>query len=547
MASGSKNNVVAFPGIRTQPVSPTAIIGSTGLRQSGGFIDEEFMARLRGLRGVEFYRGMMDNNSILGSIMFIIKALVRQVPFKFEPASDKAEAKRWAEFADECFHDTSHTFEDFISEALSFLGYGWSYFEQVYKLRKGDTTDPSTRSEYSDGLIGLRKIEIRSQDTLWNWAFDKEDNGLRGMVQLDTWGNVGRGPVFIPIEKALLFRTETTKGNPEGKSLLRPSVRDYHYLTRIQEIEAVGIERDLAGMPVFEVPKELLMPNAGPEETALRRVLETMIQQVRVDERFGGLVPSEQNAEGLPSGFKFKLLSAGGKRQVDTNEIIKRYETRIAMTFLCEFIMIGQEKVGTQSLFQGKSNLFGIALGTLLDGMCSTINRYAISRLMQLNQVPREFWPKLGHGDVVSPDLDKLGAFVEKMAAAGLLSPNRQLEGKLLEMGNLPPPDEEDLAIFDDDTLPTPSSPEDQATGLLSDRQIEAILKINEQLASKKISQNAAAKVLSAALGMSPEHAKQYIEQDPGQLADLEAQRAAAPKPPVPGEKIKGDPALDEK
>ncbi len=485
------------------------IVGSTGLRQFGGFVDEEFLARLRGLQGARFYRQMMDNSSVLGAIFFIVKSLVRQAPCMIEAADDSVEAEREKVFIEECLKDMSHTFEDFISEALSFLGFGWSYFEQIYKLRKGDTNDPSTRSQYTDGRIGLRRLDIRSQDTLWKWEFDEDDSGCRGLWQMDPYA--GKGTVFIPIEKSLLFRTETTKGNPEGRSLLRNSVRDYHYLTRIQEIEAIGIERDLAGMPVMEVPKELLLANAEPGDAALRTMLERMIQQVRVDERFGGLVPAEDNGDGTKSGFRFKLLSTGGRRAIDTNAIIKRYESRMAMTFLCEFIMIGQEKVGTQSLFQGKSNLFGVALGTMLGILSSTFNRFCIGRLMEMNRVPREIWPELKFGDVVSPDLDKIGTFVTAMGAAGLLSPNKPLENKLLGMASLPPPDEEDLEIYDDPTQPTPAEGPDMAAGLLSERQITAVININNAITTGKMDRGPGLELLASALGMDTGSAARYL------------------------------------
>lgn len=538
MAPQNNNALQSTPGFLSAVTSaslargeeplPTEIVGTTGLRSYGGFVDEEFLPKLRGIQGVKFYSQMMNTNSVLGAIMFIIESLVRQVPWKWEAASDNAAAKEQVEFIEGCFNDMSHTFEDVVSEILSFLGYGWSYFELVYKLRKGDTDDPTTRSQFNDGKVGIRKIEIRSQDTLWQWAFDPSDNGLRGMVQMDPFGGAFKGPVMIPIEKALLFRTRTTKNNPEGRSLLRPSVRDYHYLTRIQEIEAIGIERDLAGMPVFEVPPELLMSDAPPGHRALRALLERMIQQVRVDERFGGLIPSEVKPDGTPSQYKFKLMSSGGKRMIDTNEIVKRYESRIAMTFLAEFIMIGQEKVGTQTLFQGKSNLFGIALGTMLDIISTTFNRHCVPRLMKLNNVPRELWPKLSHGDVASPDLEKLGKFVNDLGAAGILSPNRELEGKLLQMANLPPPDEEDLGIFDDPNTPTPATSEGLIMGVLADSQIKAVMDINEKLADAKISRSAATKLVASLLGVSPETAAGYIEMDGEQAAHMQAQHDTA-------------------
>ncbi len=79
---------------------------------------------------------------------------------------------------------------------LSFLDYGWSYFEIIYKLRKGKTDDPTTRSQFDDGKVGWRKFGLRAQDTLESWVFDEADGGLRGMNQLDQ--TTGRA-AYLPI------------------------------------------------------------------------------------------------------------------------------------------------------------------------------------------------------------------------------------------------------------------------------------------------------------------------------------------------------------
>lgn len=61
----------------------------------------------------------------------------------------------------------------------------------------------------------------------------------------------------IPMSKAMLFRTESVKDNPEGRSILRNAYRSWYFKRRIQEIEAIGIERDLAGLPVIHAPERL--------------------------------------------------------------------------------------------------------------------------------------------------------------------------------------------------------------------------------------------------------------------------------------------------
>ena len=100
--------------------------------------------------------------------------------------------------------DMQSTWVDTVSEILSFLTYGWSLHEIVYKRRMGNTRDTRTRSKYSDGLIGWAKLPIRSQETLYQWEYDEADN-LVGMTQMPP---PDFGLLTIPMSKALLFRTK---------------------------------------------------------------------------------------------------------------------------------------------------------------------------------------------------------------------------------------------------------------------------------------------------------------------------------------------------
>jgi len=414
--------------------------GFSGLKQFGGVIDEEFLARLKGQYGIKTYREMADNSSTIGAVLYIIKALVRQVEWRVEPATPDEEAQDWAQFLEECMSDMSVTWEDFISEVLSFLSYGWSYFELVYKMRRGpESIEPSMRSAYEDGKIGWRKIALRAQDTLERWEFD-EDGGLRGMHQLSE--STGQ-TAFIPIEKAILFRTEVTKNNPEGRSILRNAVTDWFYLKRIANIEAIGIERDLTGLPTMEVPIEILATNATSDARSLRTQLETMLAEVKRDERGYVLVPSELDREGKPTGYVFKLLSSGGSHQVDTDKTKLYYKTSILQSVVAQFIQLGMSGVGSFALASSQTDLFATALGSYLSIIASTFNRFAVARLMTLNGAPRELWPEIVYGDIETPALGDVAQYVTALAAAGKLPEDEVLDRRLLEIAGLPIPEQE--------------------------------------------------------------------------------------------------------
>nr|DAQ63764.1 MAG TPA: Portal protein [Caudoviricetes sp.] len=110
-------------------------IGRIGQRRYGGTIYEEFLHELRGTRGIEVYREMSENDDVVGAILFAIEMLVRQCDWNVEPGGDTAKDKEAAEFVESCMHDMQDTWTDTISEILSFLTYGWSFHEIVYKRR----------------------------------------------------------------------------------------------------------------------------------------------------------------------------------------------------------------------------------------------------------------------------------------------------------------------------------------------------------------------------------------------------------------------------
>lgn len=403
--------------------------GRIGQRRYGGVIYEEFLPELRGKRGIEVYREMSENDDVVGAILFAIEMLVRQTKWNVEPAGSTAKDREAAEFVESCMNDMQDTWIDTISEILSFITYGWSYHEIVYKRRMGNTKDSRTRSKYNDGLIGWKKIPIRAQETLYQWEYDNEDN-LLGMTQQPP---PYFGTFTIPIEKALLFRTKSRKNNPEGRSILRNAYRSWYFKRRIQEIEGIGIERDLAGFPVLYGPDDLDLWDENDENAKkILNALEAMVSNIRRDEQEGAV---------LPAGYKLELLSSGGTRQFDTNAIINRYDTRIAMTVLADFIFLGHDKTGSWALSSDKTELFAVAIGAFLDIICETFNSHGIPSLISING--EHFagitdYPKMTHGDIEDADIEKVGTFIKDMTGIGVLVPDDGLEDYIRQVGHLP-------------------------------------------------------------------------------------------------------------
>jgi len=418
------------------------VLGFSGLKQYGGLIDEEFHAKLKGEFGPKVYREMSDNSSVVGAIQYLFQALVRQVEWRVEPCEPTKEGQDAAEFVDSCIVDMEHPFEDFIAEVLSMFPYGWALFEVVYKVRRGmETKDPAQRSAYNDGKVGWRKFALRAQDTRDRWEFDAKGE-LLGLHQSHP---SDARTAFIPIEKAILFRTSTIKGNPEGRSLYRNAVIDWFYLKRISEIEAIGVERDLTGLPVMEVPTRMLSADASAEDKALLTSLQQMLAQIKRDEREYAIVPSELDEENKPTGYKFKLLTSGGSRQFDTDKVKNYYKRGILQTVLAQFIELGMGSVGSWALASSQTEMFSVALGAYLDSIAATFTRFGIQPLMEANGVKREYWPTLVHGDLESLPLAEVGQYLQALAVTDMLPEDKgPLQRKLFEIAGLPVPEIEE-------------------------------------------------------------------------------------------------------
>ena len=432
-------------------------LGTTGLKTSGGLVQEEFVPELKGLKAIKIYREMRDNDPTVGAIMFAIEMMMRQVEWKVvltkdqpgerptprnvgtapyndqpsdvsAPASDQdIQRDPRAIFLSSCLNDMSDSWSSFMTEVLSMLTYGWSWHEIVYKRRDGISGRRGSSSKFSDGLIGWKKMPIRSQDSLSSWDISP-DGSIEAMVQQRDSG----GTVTIPINRSLLFRTQVSKDNPEGRSALRNSYRPWYFKTKIEEIEGIGLERDLAGLPMMTAPEGLDLWNANDAlAVSQRQLAEDMVRSIRRDEQEGIL---------KPFGWEIELLSSGGRRVFDTNAIISRYDQRIAMTVLADFIQLGHSnKFGSFALSKSKTSLFNTALNGWMNMIRDVLNQHAIPQLLALNGMNLENHPRLDHDEINVPDIEAIGTYLKNLSQSGMqVFPNPVLEESVLRSARLP-------------------------------------------------------------------------------------------------------------
>lgn len=418
-------------------------IGTTGLRRTGGTVYEEFLVSLRGRRGAKVYREMSENDPVIGSILYAIEKIILRLEWTVQPASDNKEDRESAEFIEQCLYDMSDSWDSTLSQILSMLVYGYAFHEIVYKIRDGaGNEDPARRSKFNDGKIGWRKWPIRAQETHNNWMFD-QDGGIQGFEQVDPYG---AGIHRIPIDKALLFRTSSQKNNPEGKSLLRTAYRPWYFKRRIEEMEAIGIERDLAGLPIAYMPPEYLSSTATADQQAVRDSIVSIVQNVKRNEQEGVVFPLVFDDRGNKM-FSLELLNSGGSRQFDTDKVISRYDQRIAMSVLSDFILLGHERVGSFALGNSKIDLWTMAIEAICKSIAEVVNYHAIPRLLKMNGMKIGTTPELTYSSVSHVDLAEISDFVAKLTTAGVITPDEDMEEYLRGLAGLPMASKQDNDI----------------------------------------------------------------------------------------------------
>lgn len=412
---------------------PQRALGLVGLKYSSGYIREEFLTELRWPQAGKVYQEMSSNDAVAGGCLYLIETLIRRAKWHAKPASDDPGDIEAAEFLESCMNDMSEqSWDDFVSDALSMLTYGFSFHEIVYKVRRGPLErDLKFRSMYSDGKIGWQELPIRSQATLDEWTYDEVSGKVTEFVQDPSLVGINGTRVNIPIEGNLLFKTKANKGNPEGWSILRRAYRSWYFKRYIEELEGIGIERNLAGIPVLSPPSDIpLFDDKNEDMVKLLGWCRDLVAGLRQDKNHGVVLPSTE--------WKLTLMGTegSGNKGIVTDTVIRRYETRIAMTMLSDILLLGGDRTGSFALAETKQSLFIQSLQSIVDSIANTLNTKAVPKLFAANNWTLEKLPKVAVDDLQVPDNKEVALLLRSFGTD--ISKNKKLFNFVLDLMHAP-------------------------------------------------------------------------------------------------------------
>lgn len=422
--------------------------GYPGLKIVSQQIQQESVTKLRMpylIREID----EMKRDSAIASALTFYKMMMSRVEWDVKvPVGASDVTKERAKFIKSCMNDMDVSWFDFIQSTLSSIDYGFAINEIVYKRRT------KNNSKYDDGLVGLKGLPPRAQQTHKEWKFSDDGRELQGWYQstsnLPVGGRYselqGKEKLFIPRDKFLLFRTSPENGNPEGTASLKSAWIAWRYKKAIEEEEMKGIARDLGGLLCMGIPARYMDPNASAADKAVYEAFMRYGRNVANGEQANIVYASDVDPETKQKLFTIDLMTSQGSRGYDTNKILQRYQSQMLVALFADLLQMGADGGGSFALSDNKKDLVEYAIEFRLKEIANVLNNELIPALFKQNKWDMKELPYFIPSKTTEESLENYSKFVQRVCSVGAIEMDRSFFNKTREIMGLEPfPDDEPI------------------------------------------------------------------------------------------------------
>lgn len=430
--------------------------GLLGLRTSNKRILEETQ---RAFRYPEFVTTVnaMRNNPTVGAAMNVYRMMISRVKWDVQApkGADEKLLKR-TELVRSMMNDMEGSWSNFIESVIPYLEYGFAINEIVLRRRL-----KKNGSKFNDGLVGIKKLAPRSQETICGWVFSDDGADLLKVEQsLLNIENAHRffkranheGKIEIDREKFLLFSASATKGNPEGNSIYKNIYLAFKQLSLLQDQELVGIAKDVQGILRIAIPPRYLDPNASDEDKAAVAAFQQIIDNYNAGTQRGLLVPKMIDPESKLDLFTYDLMESKGGAKYDTEAVIRRLQGDILSALSVDILKLGAEGSGSFSLAESKSSVLALAIDYRLREISEVLNSHLMRLIFEVNGWDTENLPEFVYSDIEEVSLEEFSKAIQRIFSTSAIEVDRAVMNRVREVIGVPvkPEDEE----VDKETLP---------------------------------------------------------------------------------------------
>lgn len=429
-----------------KPVAPTITAGASGTVILAGYIQQkEENPLLKDGTRYETFANMLANVSIIGASVRYFLNLAGKASWSVEPADDSPAAQEIADFVLEAMHDMRTPWHRVIRRALGFRYWGFSIQEWTAKKRE-------------DGKVGMLDVAPRPQHTIELWDAD-DDDYILGVGQRDPKNSQIR---YLPRTKIVYVVDDSLSDSPEGLGLFRHMTDTAYRLQRYQDLEGVGFETDLRGIPKGRAPYSVLNAleaaktiSKAEKDTLLKPMddfIANHVKSVATGYTMDSSTYRDTGENGTPSAtplWDMELMTGGNTSAEAIDKAIIRLQTELARLSATEGLMLGGGATGSLALSRDKSHQLAVVVDSALAEVKEAFQSDFVRTLMLLNGIAEDLWPTLKPEAIQFRDLEQLSQLLVDIAAAGgVLAPDDPVINALRSLAGLPDAPEVDLTTL---------------------------------------------------------------------------------------------------
>lgn len=280
-----------------------------------------------------------------------------------------------------------------------------------------------------DGTIGIASVQNRPQVTIEKWDLDRSGE-LQGVIQripLD-----GKEEYLPRWKTVYVVDDELADGDPQGVGLFRHSAQKVVQLQRLEQLEIIGFETDLRGIPVTRAPLEEIrdaLKNetlTAEEATAMLAPLDQFMRGHTKNKalavRLDSAVHRGLDANGAPSSvpkWDVSLLTGDSQGHEAIRIAVEGKQREIARVAFAEGFLLGGDGGSNRALGEEKSRFLSDFANSTLTDIANALNMDLVRPLWELNGYPKELRPTLRFEAVSVEDVVRVAEMLDKMGKAG--------------------------------------------------------------------------------------------------------------------------------
>ena len=437
----------AFPTIRrSRSARPTSTVGQAGVPIFNGYIEERETdpgLTTHAARHKTFTDILVNTSIVAAGVRYYIN-LVGGAEWTFTPADADTDSF-YAELAEAML--TEHPLTSWtriIRRAAMYRFWGFS-------------TQEWTAVRRPDGWFSFLDIAPRAQVTIERW--DVDDKGV-------VHGAIQRPPntytdIYLPRQKLLYVVDDSLNDSPQGLGLFRQLVAPAKSLARYEQLEGMGFETDLRGIPIGRAPIADMASQIGLEGGITKEIFKTMlapiedfvrnhIRSAKLGMLLDSAMQSTADESERPSNARMwdiELLQGDSTSFAENAAAIERKNYECARIIGVEQLLLGSGEVGSYALSKDKTHAFYLLVDGALKAVREAVKTDLLGTLWRLNGWPEEMMPEIATEAVSYTDVEQIAATLRDMATAGnTMAPDDPAIPEVRELMGLSAPTEESVA-----------------------------------------------------------------------------------------------------